>query len=88
MKGWLTKRFSNQCSLCFLVKQEENLTVHTYIHKHSLRTSFSATLNKLMASSCIWQGWTQHAKKVVSNSMELVDFTIGLVNSVFNLPNC
>ena len=53
MKGWLTTRFSNQISLCFRVKQEENLTVHMYIHKHSLRTLFSATLNKLMASSCL-----------------------------------
>ena len=41
-----------------------------------------------MASSCIWQGWTQHAKTVVSDSPELVDFTIGLLNSVLNLPNC
>ena len=29
----------------------------------------------------------QHAKKVVSDSVGLVDFAIGLVNSVFNLPN-
>ena len=29
----------------------------------------------------------QCAKKVVSDSLELVDFAIGLVNSVFNLPN-
>ena len=29
----------------------------------------------------------QRAKKVVSNSPGLVDFAIGLVNSVFNLPN-
>ena len=29
----------------------------------------------------------QHAKKVVSDGLELVDFTIRLVNSVFNLPN-
>ena len=27
----------------------------------------------------------QHAKKVVSNSPGLVDFAVGLVNSVFNL---
>ena len=31
---------------------------------------------------------TQRAKKVVSDSPGLVDFAIGLVNSVFNLPNC
>ena len=30
---------------------------------------------------------TQHAKKVVSDSPGLVDFAIGLVNSVLNLPN-
>ena len=29
----------------------------------------------------------QRAKKVVSDSPGLVDFAIGLVNSVFNLPN-
>ena len=28
----------------------------------------------------------QHAKKVVSDSPGLVDFAIGLVHSVFNLP--
>ena len=30
---------------------------------------------------------TQRAKKVVSDSPGLGDFAIGLVNSVFNLPN-
>ena len=29
----------------------------------------------------------QRAKKVVSDSPELVDFAMGLVNSVFNLPD-
>ena len=29
----------------------------------------------------------QRAKKVVSDSQGLVDFVIGLVNSVFNLPD-
>ena len=29
----------------------------------------------------------QRAKKVVSDSAGLVDFAIGLVNSVFHLPN-
>ena len=29
----------------------------------------------------------QRAKKVVSDNPELVDFAIGLVNSVFNLPD-
>ena len=30
---------------------------------------------------------SQGAKKVVSDSLGLVDFAIGLVNSVFNLPD-
>ena len=29
----------------------------------------------------------QRAKKVMSDNLGLVDFAIGLVNSVFNLPN-
>ena len=29
----------------------------------------------------------QHAKKVVSDSLRLVHFTIGLVNSVHNFPD-
>ena len=32
-------------------------------------------------------GSIQHAKKVVSDSLRLVDFAIGLVNYVFNLPD-
>ena len=38
-----------------------------------------------------WGDWNkiikQRAKKVVSNSLGLLDFTIGLVNSVLNLPD-
>ena len=34
-----------------------------------------------------WSFFIQRAKKVVSNSPGLVDFAIGLENSVFNLPN-
>ena len=34
-----------------------------------------------------YQGHKQRAKKVVSDSLGLVDFAIGLVNSVFNLPD-
>ena len=29
----------------------------------------------------------QHAKKVLSNSLELVDFALGLVNFVLSLPD-
>ena len=31
--------------------------------------------------------WIQLARKVVSDNPGLLDFAIGLVNSVFNLPN-
>ena len=31
--------------------------------------------------------WIQCAKKVVSDSLRLLDFAIALVNSVFNLPD-
>ena len=34
---------------------------------------------------CRW--YFQRAKKVLSDSPGLVDFAIGLVNSVFNLPD-
>ena len=34
-----------------------------------------------------YEGRLQRAKKVLSDSLGLVDFTIGLVNSVLNLPN-
>ena len=38
-------------------------------------------------SLCIeYKLWLQRAKKVVSDSLGLVDSAIGLVNSVFNLP--
>ena len=33
------------------------------------------------------RGMAQRAKKVLSDSPGLVDFAIGLVNSVFNLPD-
>ena len=32
-------------------------------------------------------GFDKHAKKVVSDSPGLVDFAVGLVSSVFNLPD-
>ena len=41
-----------------------------------------AERKQMQISNCI-----QHAKKVVSDSPGLVDFAIGLVNSVLNLPN-
>ena len=43
----------------------------------------------MMADEKVWfkMAIRQRAKKVVSESLGLVDFAIGLVNSVFNLPN-
>ena len=38
-------------------------------------------------STCFTWMPIQRAKKVVSDSPGLVDFAIGLVNSVFNLPD-
>ena len=39
------------------------------------------------ADDKLLQTWSQHVKKVLSDSPGLVDFAIGLVNSVFNLPD-
>ena len=36
---------------------------------------------------CSYNDCVQRAKKVLSDSPGLVDFAIGLVNSVFNLPD-
>ena len=46
---------------------------------------FPTRVLKLFAAVDVGMG--EHAKKVVSNSPGLVHFAIGLVNSVFNLPN-
>ena len=50
--------------------------------------------NTIILVSLILNSWiliypvdSQRAKKVVSDSLRLVDFAIGLVNSVFNLPD-
>ena len=48
-----------------------------------VKNKFSLS-NNIMA---ILVNKTQRAKKVVSDSPGLVDFVIGLVNSVFNLPD-
>ena len=46
---------------------------------------------KIEGNPVLWtwkiQGTQQHAKKVVSDSPGLMDFAIGLVNSVLNLPD-
>ena len=50
--------------------------------------------NAIILVSLILNSWiliypmdSQRAKRVVSDSLGLVDFALGLVNSVFNLPN-
>ena len=44
----------------------------------------------LLSCHLIMMSWLhpfQRAKKVVSDNLGLVDFAIGLVNSVFNMPD-
>ena len=53
----------------------------------SLKTSYAVHAIFLANSSPIFFSWNQHAKKVMSDSLGLVDFAIGLVNSVLNLPD-
>ena len=48
---------------------------------HTNASNFRQPLKSLLLR------YRQCAKKVVSDSPVLVDFAIGLVNSVFNLPN-
>ena len=43
--------------------------------------------SKRLSSSWPLAVGEQHAKKVVSDSLGLVDFAIGLVNSALNLPD-
>ena len=43
--------------------------------------------SKRLSSSWPLAVWEQCAKKVVSDSLGLVDFAVGLVNSVLNLPD-
>ena len=45
------------------------------------------TVLKLLHLYYYWFLYFQRAKKVLSDSPGLVDFAIGLVNSVFNLPD-
>ena len=53
----------------------------------SLKTSYAVLAIFLAYSSPIFSSWNQRAKKLSSDSPGLVDFAIGLVNSVLNLPN-
>ena len=48
-----------------------------------MKTQLNCTYNFLDQSN----PKSQRAKKVVSDSLGLVDFAIGLVKSVFNLPD-
>ena len=44
-------------------------------------------INFAEVTICTTEMHVQRAKKVVSDSLGQVDFVIGLVNSVFNLPD-
>ena len=52
-----------------------------------LFTSMAEDLNSVLPWTSLVSGQSQRAKKVVSDSPGLVDFAIGLVNSVLNLPD-
>ena len=52
-----------------------------------LKAMTTRTFASRVASVGTVKSADQHAKKVKSDSPGLVDFAIGLVNSVFNLPN-
>ena len=54
-------------------------------NRTSTQTNFQQTDTQKL--SCVFLSSFQHAKKVVSDSPGLVDFAIGLMNSVFNLPD-
>ena len=58
-----------------VMSQTDEDEVDSAFHAEGVRVSFLQYI-------CI-----QRAKKVVSDSLGLVDFAIGLVNSVFNLPD-
>ena len=63
------------------------------VMKKDIREDGVFKINVETSSLIFRYGWytytvvEQHAKKVVSNSPGLVDFAIGLVNSVVNLPS-
>ena len=57
---------------------------------HGVFALVSQRESKLQSNPCTTttlKKWQQRAKKVLSDSPGLVDFAIGLVNSVFNLPD-
>ena len=75
MKGTLSFIQVQNNGVCLSI-----LNGRTYEYLHSL------SLLKML--SCVPKNrLIQRAKKVVSDSMGLLDFAIGLVNSVFNLPD-
>ena len=59
-----------------LISLETQRESHVKINDYCMKFQYSAITS-------FWQ----RAEKVMSNSQGLVDFVIGLVNSVFNLPD-
>ena len=78
------KKFSPLMSLCYF------FFIHwttPYNNLHWLTSFFTGLKIKAKQKSYFWTSNKQRAKKVVSHSVGLVDFAIGLVNFVFNLPD-
>ena len=78
------KKFSPLMSLCYF------FFIHwttPYNNLHWLTSFFTGLKIKAKLKSYFWTSNKQRAKKVVSHSVGLVDFAIGLVNFVFNLPD-
>ena len=59
----------------------------THVPKTFLSPALGSTRKKKLGRVTFSKDFWQRAKKVVSDSPGLVDFAIGLVNSVFNLPH-
>ena len=86
--NWLWEQF--QCLNVVLNDKTESLFLefNWCTHKYFANTwLFSEPWVSLSLWFAVKAAGSQPAKKVVSDSPGLVDFSIGLVNSVFNLPN-
>ena len=65
----------------------DKISHFAFIYLHTTRVSTVYQKLKLAVVNGMLPLRIQRAKKVVSDSLGLVDFAIGLVNSVLNLPN-
>ena len=65
----------------------DKISHFAFIYLHTTRVSTVYQKLKLAVVNGMLPLRIQRAKKVVSDSLGLVDFAIGLVNSVLNFPN-